>query len=78
MTDGDRSTTVRRQQVLGRFNSFLKSVILRVSEARDPGDFDRFAFYDHMKSITAAPPRQLHANARSLAETGVWLRRNAM
>ena len=30
------------QQVLGRFNSFLKSVILRASEARDPGDFDRF------------------------------------
>ena len=41
---------VSPQQVLGRFNGFLKSVILRVSEARDLGDFDRFAFYDHMKS----------------------------
>ena len=38
------------QQVLGRFNGFLKSVILRVSEARDLGDFDRFAFYDHLKT----------------------------
>ena len=41
---------VSPQQVLGRFNGFLKSVILRVSEARDLGEFDRFAFYDHMKS----------------------------
>ncbi|HYU12200.1 MAG TPA: primase-helicase family protein, partial [Stellaceae bacterium] len=44
------------QQILGRFNGFLKSVILRVSEARDLGEFDRFAFYDHMKAYTAAPP----------------------
>jgi hypothetical protein len=29
---------VNPMQVLGRFNSFLKSVILRVSEARDVGD----------------------------------------
>jgi hypothetical protein len=43
-------------QILGRFNSFLKSVVLRVSEARDLGEFDRFGFYDHMKAITAAPP----------------------
>src|SRR5262249_15203871 len=35
---------VSPQQVLGRFNGYLKSVILRVSEARDLGDFDRFAF----------------------------------
>lgn len=33
-------------QMLGRFNGFLKSVILRVSEARDLGDVDRYAFYD--------------------------------
>ena len=30
--------------MLGRFNGFVKSVILRVSEARDLGDVDRFAF----------------------------------
>ena len=47
---------VKPQQVLGRFNGFLKSVILRVSEARDLGDVDRFQFYDHMKDYTAAPP----------------------
>ena len=47
---------VSPQQMLGRFNGFVKSVILRVSEARDLGDVDRFAFYDHMKTYTAAPP----------------------
>jgi hypothetical protein len=47
---------VTPRHVLGRFNGFLKSIILRVSEARDLGDVDRFAFYDHMKLFTAAPP----------------------
>ena len=47
---------VSPRHMLGRFNGFLKSVILRVSEARDLGDVDRFAFYDHMKTYTAAPP----------------------
>ena len=36
--------------LLGRFNGFVKSVILRVSEARDLGDVNRYAFYDHMKT----------------------------
>jgi hypothetical protein len=40
--------------MLGRFNGDLKSVILRISEARDLGDVNRFAFYDHMKAYTAA------------------------
>ena len=40
---------VSPKQILGRFNGFLRSVILRVNEARDLGDFDRYAFYDHMK-----------------------------
>jgi hypothetical protein len=47
---------VSPRQILGRFNGFLKAVILRVSEARDLGDFDRFQFYEHMKTYTAAPP----------------------
>ncbi len=42
--------------VTGRFNKFLCSVILRVSEARDLGDVDRYGFYEHMKAILAAPP----------------------
>jgi hypothetical protein len=56
------------QQVLGRFNSFLKSVILRVNEARDLGDVDRFGFYDHMKAYTAAPPDVLRVDEKHIHE----------
>lgn len=62
---------VSPQQVLGRFTGFLKSVILRVSEARDLGDFDRFGFYDHMKSITAAPPDVLRIDEKNRHEYSI-------
>ena len=55
-------------QIMGRFNGFLKSVILRVSEARDLGDVDRFQFYDHMKAYTAAPPDVLRVDEKYLRE----------
>jgi hypothetical protein len=58
-------------QLLGRFNGFVKSVILRVSEARDLGDVDRFAFYDHMKVYTAAPPDVLRCDEKHLREHAV-------
>lgn len=57
--------------LLGRFNGFVKSVILRVSEARDLGDVDRFAFYDHMKAYTAAPPDVLRCDEKNLREYAV-------
>ena len=62
---------VSPQQMLGRFNGFLKSVILRVSEARDLGDFARFAFYDHMKAYTAAPPDVLRVDEKHLREHAI-------
>ena len=55
---------VSPQQVQGRFNGFLKSVILRISEARDLGDIDRFKFYDHMKAYTASPPDVLRVDEK--------------
>jgi len=55
-------------QILGRFNGFLKSVILRVNEARDLGEFDRFKLYDHMKAYTAAPPDVLRVDEKNLRE----------
>lgn len=39
-----------------------------MSEARDLGDVDRFAFYDHMKSYTAAPPDVLRIDEKHLRE----------
>lgn len=62
---------VSPKQVLGRFNAFLKSVIMRVSEARDLGDFDRFQFYDHMKAYTAAPPDVLRVDEKHMREHAV-------
>lgn len=55
-------------QLLGRFNGFLKCVILRVSEAHDLGDIDRYAFYDRMKAYTAAPPDVLRCDEKHLRE----------
>ena len=59
---------VSPQQLLGRFNGFLKSVILRVSEARDLGEVNRFSFYDHLKAMTAAPPDVLRIDEKHLRE----------
>jgi Family of unknown function (DUF5906) len=57
---------VSPKQVLGRFNGFLKSVILRVNEARDLGEFDRYAFHDHMKAYIAAPPDVVRIDEKNL------------
>lgn len=54
--------------VLGRFNGFVKSVILHISEARDLGDFDRYRFYEHMKELTAAPPVVLRVDEKNRQE----------
>jgi Family of unknown function (DUF5906) len=62
---------VSPKHMLGRFNGFLKSVILRISEARDLGDVDRFSFYDHMKTYTAAPPDVLRVDEKNLREYSV-------
>jgi hypothetical protein len=63
---------VNPKQVLGRFNGFLKSVILRVSELRDLGEVDRYAFYDAMKAYTAAPPDVLRVDEKHLREYSVF------
>jgi hypothetical protein len=57
--------------MLGRFNGFLKSVVLRVNEARDLGDVNRYQFYDHMKAYTAAPPDVLRVDEKNLREHSV-------
>jgi hypothetical protein len=56
------------RQVLGRFNGFLKSVVLRISEVRDLGEFDRYQFYDAMKAYVAAPPDVLRVDEKFLPE----------
>ncbi len=58
--------------LLGGFNGFVKSVVLRISEARDLGDVNRFTFYDHLKTYTAAPPDVLRVNEKHLREYAVF------
>lgn len=55
-------------QMLGRFNGWCKGVIVRLSEARDLGDIDRFAFYEHTKLYIAAPPDVLRVDEKNLRE----------
>ena len=63
---------VSPQHMLGRFNGFLKSVILRINEARDLGDVNRYQFYDHLKAYTAAPPDVLRVDEKNLREYSVF------
>jgi hypothetical protein len=62
---------VSPQGMLRRFNGFLKSVILRISEARDLGDINRYQFYEHMKAYTAAPPDVLRVDEKHIREHAV-------
>jgi hypothetical protein len=59
---------VTPQQILGPFTGYLRAVMLRVNEARDLGEYDRFKFYDHMKGIIAEPPEVLRVNEKHLRE----------
>ena len=64
------------------YNDFMRSVVLRVSEARDLGDINRYAFYESMKTITAAPPDVTRVNGKYIPQhyvvnvTGVILTTN--
>src|SRR5262245_27700413 len=57
--------------LLGRYNSFARSVILRINEARDLGGVSRYQFYDHMKTYAAAPPDVLRVDEKHLREYNV-------
>jgi hypothetical protein len=59
---------VSPSHLLGSFNSYARAVILRVSEARDLGETNRFDFYDHTKIYAAAPPDVLRINEKYMQE----------
>jgi hypothetical protein len=58
--------------ICGRFNGYVKSVLLRVSEARDLGDINRFELYEHMKTLTASPPDTMRVDEKHLREYYVF------
>jgi Family of unknown function (DUF5906) len=57
--------------LLGQFNPFVKSVILRVNELHDLGDANRFQLYELMKTLLAAPPDVLPVNNKYMQEQHV-------
>ena len=59
---------VSPQDVMGPWNDFIKSVVLRISEVRDLGDVNRFSFYEHSKTLTAAPPDVTRCNTKYVAQ----------
>jgi Family of unknown function (DUF5906) len=61
-------TEVSPREIVGRFNGFRKSVVLRVSEVHDLGDTDRFSFYESCKTLLAAPPNVLRVDEKNLRE----------
>lgn len=63
---------IEPKKLTGQFNPFVESVVLRINEARDLGDIDRFAFYDHSKIYIAAPPDVLTCNDKHAKEYPVF------
>jgi Bifunctional DNA primase/polymerase, N-terminal/Primase C terminal 2 (PriCT-2)/Family of unknown function (DUF5906) len=60
-------------KMLGQFNAkYLQAVILRISEARDLGEVDRYDFYERMKTVTAAPPDVLTVNEKFIKEYTIF------
>jgi hypothetical protein len=68
--------------ITSTFNDFMRSVVLRISEARDLGDVNRYAFYESTKTIMAAPPDVTRVNGKYIPQhyvvnvTGVILTTN--
>ena len=60
---------VSPSQLMGTFNGYSRSVILRVSEAHDLGEIDRYALYERTKTLLAAPPEVLRVNKNTGAST---------
>jgi hypothetical protein len=62
---------VSPKAVVSRFNAHIKSVICRISEARDLGEVNRYDFYEHMKTLTASPPDVLQCEEKHMKSYAV-------
>ncbi|WP_429568270.1 primase-helicase family protein [Paraburkholderia sp. JPY419] len=54
--------------MFGRFNRWVRNKLVRVSEVRDLGDLDRYAFYEHTKPYLASPPDVIRVDEKNLRE----------
>jgi hypothetical protein len=57
---------VQPSMLNSEFNPFLQAVLMRINEARDSGDVNRFQLYQHTKIWMAAPPMQLTINQKGI------------
>ena len=58
-------------KLLGRFNRFVRSVVLRINEARDLGEVNRYQLYELLKTYAAAPPMVLRVDEKNIREYSV-------
>ena len=59
---------VSPQDIMSNYNDYMRCVVLRISEAHDLGDVNRYAFYDHMKTILATPPDVIRVNGKYIPQ----------
>jgi hypothetical protein len=64
----DNMQEIAPKDMMGRFNGYARSVILRISEARDLGEMSRFEFYERTKTYAAAPPDVLRIDEKNRLE----------
>jgi hypothetical protein len=55
---------VSPEEVMGSFNDFLMSKLVRINEASDTGDFDKFKFAQRTKTMFARTPDTLRVNRK--------------
>ena len=54
--------------ITDKYNDYMRSVVLRISEARDLGEINRYAFYERTKTILAAPPDVTRVNGKYIPQ----------
>lgn len=59
---------VSPEMIMGRFNGYLKATLLRINEARDLGDANRYQLYERTKWILASPPEFFRIDEKNMRE----------
>jgi len=56
---------------MSSFNEHVRSVICQIDEARDLGETNQWKFYEHLKTLTTAPPDIIQCNEKHVSPYGV-------
>jgi hypothetical protein len=64
---------ISADKLFGTFNPYVKSVVLRISEANDlGGEMTARQFYERMKTYSVTPPETLRCNDKNLREHHIF------